>query len=355
MAILDLIVQSRIGLVDSLAEDHHHLTVVRRPSRSRIGTLRVYELAGNLLSIGRYHLAPIPSLPAQDVRLFRRLSGGRVVSSGQGFVGVALVLPHRSALVSENPFALAPFQVINRCVRGLLDACRLAGVSAHYPGRDLLTVQRRALAMVSFEIAAAGAMLFEAVLANGADFSSAPARLDAVDPAGVIKAEFLTPDRATCFATEIGAALSIEEVADLVARGFMQQFGVTVERRALTSLEQRAIKSASRRDVFGDRWLHQRVRRPGLNLSGSERTQLGFFEAFFALKQGRFIKDVCFAGDFIANSAAINRLERELRLCPAEWRAIDAVASDVLSAPENFILGIGPTRVIADTICKGIA
>ena len=355
MTTLDLIVQSRIGLVDSLAEDHHHLTVVRRPSRSRLGTLRVYELAGDVLSLGRYHLAPNPSPPARDIRLFRRLSGGRVVPSGEGFVGVALVLPHRSALVSENPFALAPFQVINRCVRGLLDACRLAGVSAHYPGRDLLTVQRRTLAMVSFEIDTAGAMLFEAVLANGADFSCAPARLDVVDPTGVVKAELVTPDRATCFATELGAALSIEEVADLVARGFMQQFGITVERRTLTALEQRAIKSASRHNVFGDRWLHQRVRRSELNLTGSERTQLGCFEAFFALKQNRFIKDICFAGDFIANSAAIDRLERELRLCPAEWRAIDAVASDVLRAPENFILGIGPTRVIADTICKGLA
>ena len=61
------------------------------------------------------------------------------------------------------------------------------------------------------------------------------------------------------------------------------------------------------------------------------------------------------AGDFIANSAAIAQLEHELRLCPAEWRAIDAVASEIFAQPEHFILGIGRTRAIADTICKGIA
>ena len=72
------------------------------------------------------------------------------------------------------------------------------------------------------------------------------------------------------------------------------------------------------------------------------RVQLGQFDVHFSLEQEHFIKDIVFAGDFIANSPAIERLEHELRLCPAEWRAIDAVASEMFAQPENFILGIGP-------------
>jgi len=61
------------------------------------------------------------------------------------------------------------------------------------------------------------------------------------------------------------------------------------------------------------------------------------------------------SGDFIANSPAIARLEHELRLCPAEWRVIDAVASAIFSQPENFILGLGKVRAIADTIVRGLS
>ncbi len=82
--------------------------------------------------------------------------------------------------------------------------------------------------------------------------------------------------------------------------------------------------------------------------------QLGVFEVRYALEQDRFLKDIQFNGDFIANSPGVARLERDLRLCPAEWRAIDAVASQIFSSPEHFILGIGRVRVIADTIMRAM-
>ena len=51
----------------------------------------------------------------------------------------------------------------------------------------------------------------------------------------------------------------------------------------------------------------------------------------------------------------IDLCERELRLCPAEWRAIDAVASETFADPANYILGIGRVRAIADTIMRGLS
>jgi Bacterial lipoate protein ligase C-terminus len=99
----------------------------------------------------------------------------------------------------------------------------------------------------------------------------------------------------------------------------------------------------------------QRHLRPDLDHHTVEQVQLGVLESHFSLEQDRFIKDITFAGDFIANSAAIDRLERELRLCPAEWQAIDAVAASVFAEPQSYILGVGPTRVLADAVCKGLA
>jgi hypothetical protein len=101
--------------------------------------------------------------------------------------------------------------------------------------------------------------------------------------------------------------------------------------------------------------LAQRRCGPDLDRHATTRVQLGVFEPHFSLEQERFIKDIVFTGDFIANSPGIDQLERNLRLCPAEWRAIDAVASEVFAHPDNFILGVGRVHAIADTICRGLA
>ena len=355
MPTLDFIMQSRLAPRQSLAADRHFLHVVGRPSRLRVGVLRVYDFRGDIVSLGRYHL--VPDIPAATgvVPLYRRHSGGRVVPFGDGFVGVALVLPHRSALVSDDPRALAPSQVMNRYVRGILEGCRLVNVPAFYPGRDLVTVDRRVLALVSFEEDHTGALLFEAIIANRRDFSVLPALLDAVDRGGIIKTEMLTPEGATCLARELKTELTTEEVADMVRRGFEKQFNVECEAHTLSALETQAIEATATHDLHDDRWLRQRRVRPDLDRHAFERTQLGMFETYFALEQDHFIRDIVFAGDFLANSAAIERLERELRLCPAEWQAIDAVASDVFAQPDNFILGIGRVRTIADTVCKALA
>lgn len=141
----------------------------------------------------------------------------------------------------------------------------------------------------------------------------------------------------------------------MMRRGFGQQFDLAFESHSLTPLEQQAIDVTAAHEFHDDRWLRQRWLRPDLDHHTFERVQLGMFESYFSLEQDRFIKDIVFAGDFIANSPAIERLEHELRLCPAEWRAIDAVASGIFMPPENFILGIGRTRALADMVCKGIA
>jgi lipoate-protein ligase A len=355
MPTLDFIVQPRIAPDVSVASDSHFLHVVGRPSRTRAGVLRVYDFAGDVLSLGRYHLAPDGAAAAGGPTVHRRLSGGRVMPFGDGFVGLTLALPHRSALFSDDPLALAPNQIMNRYVRGILAACKLENVPAFYPGRDFITVDRRILALVSFEVDHNGALLFEAIIANRRDFSVLPELLDQVDRSGVIKAEMLTADSTTCLAEALGTALSTEEVAAMLRRGFASQFDLTLEPHALSPLEQQAIEATVAHDFHTDRWVRQRHIRPDLDRHAFTRVQLGLFEAYFSLEQDRFIKDIMFAGDFIANSPAIEQLEHDLRLCPGEWRAIDAAAAAIFAQPENFILGIGPVRTIAETVTKALA
>lgn len=338
----------------SLAADRHFMNAVQRASRTRQAVLRIYDLAGEFICLGRYHLAPEPAGNAGTM-LWRRHSGGRAVPFGEGFVGVSLVLPHRSALFSEDPMALAPYQVINRYVRGILEACKLVGVPAFYPGRDFVTVNRRILALVSFETSETGALLFEAIIANTRDFSLLPERMETADPGGVVKMEMLAADSTTCLERELRTSLSFDEVAELLRRGFAKQFGFDLEPHSLAPLETQAIEAVHARELAASDWLFGRRVRPDLDRRASMWGQLGAFEVHFALEQERFLKDIIFAGDFLANSPGIDRLERALRLCPAEWRAVDEIASAVYADPENFILGIGRLRTIADLVTRGLA
>ena len=60
------------------------------------------------------------------------------------------------------------------------------------------------------------------------------------------------------------------------------------------------------------------------------------------------------AGDVIANAGAIERLEQELRGCPATGVAIEATVARVLAAPGNFLLGLGTPARAAASIAAGI-
>ncbi len=356
MVAADFFVQEGVDPAHSLAADRHFLHAVRRASRVRRAVLRVYSFRGECVSLGRYHLAP-PAAAGQaagGVQLWRRHSGGRAVPFGDGFVGVSLVLPHRSALFAEDPLALAPHQVINRYVRGILESCKLVRIPAFYPGRDFITVDRRVLGLVSFETDEAGALLFEAILANTRDFGILAELIDRADPEGTVKVDLPPPDSTTSLQRELRARLSLEELADLLRRGFARQFGLTCEQRPLRPLEVRAIEAIAAREFSPPAWLLQRRPRPDLTHRGVVFVQLGAFEVHFSVEQQRFIKDIMFAGDFLANAASIDRLERQLRLCPAEWRAIDAVASEIYSDPHNYILGIGKLRTVADVIVRAL-
>ena len=89
---LPVLVEPGLTPEESLARDHFLLdAVIAHPERWP-AALRIYDIAGEAVSIGRWQLAPDASA-ATDVTLTRRHSGGRAAASGAGFVGVTLVLP----------------------------------------------------------------------------------------------------------------------------------------------------------------------------------------------------------------------------------------------------------------------
>ncbi len=305
------------------------------------GTLRLSCLAGDVLALGRWHLAPAGG---PGVTLHRRLSGGRALATGTGFLHLTLALPHRAALVSDDPLALTPEQVLNRAVRGLLGGLEAAGAPAVYPGRDLVTIAGRPLAVLGLEIDPDGATLIDVVLSVERDQSLLPRLLDHVDPDGAVGAPMTLPDDVTSVARALGRAPALDELAGWIRRGYETRLGV------------RFVEGASPPpgEASDGAFLRSR-RRPELDRRGSTQTMLGRLEAHCARDRDGSLAEVMLAGDFLAPSGTIARLEQALRGCPPVPDRVQAVIDEVVRPPDAFVLGVGPLRTITDTIVRAAA
>ena len=310
--------------------------LLRRAPERGVATLRVFDLPAAAVALGRYHLAPDPLPPAG--LLHRRRSGGRLAPLGAGFVGLSLVLPHRSWLVADDALALRPEQVLNRCSRGLLAALRALGVDGFYPGRDAITVARRRLGLVGLDVERSGAAVFEAWVAVDGDWSALPAHLEAVDPAHTLAAAIVAPQEVTALVQHGVVGLELAQWAETLAGAYAREFGLVP-------------RSASPLDAAPadhDRWLGARQLRPQLPRHGVAWGQLGVLEAYLAADGGR-IDALLLGGDFLAAAASVEDLEQRLRGCPIDRAAIDAVVDTVCADPHGFLLGIDRAQ-IADAI-----
>jgi len=332
----------------NLATDLFFLQTVRKTGTP---ILRVYTLPGDVVLLGRYHASnqlPDTATPT----LARRLSGGRVVPSGQGFVQFSLIFPHRSALVSDNPYNLAPFQVLNRHVRGVLQGLKAGGIEAFYPGRDLLTVRQQPLGWISFTTEDSGALLCEGGFAVNRDLSLLPYLLDRADPHGVIPCQFFAPEQVTSLERMTGQAFTLTQVAGMLRHGFAQQPALEVNDQDLSTEEQEAISALVERSPLHT-WLQSRPLRLDFPFHATTTIQLGILQVRFALSTKQTLTAVQFSGDFIANPAAITALEQGLCGCPLERDALGRAVDRTFLQPEHYLLGIGPLQTIPETILKG--
>lgn len=333
MPSLDFVVQPVVTPGESLATDR---ALLARAADGGGATLRVFGFAGDVVSLGRFHREPSG---ASDVAVYRRLTGGRAWAAGEGFVGVALVLPHRSALAADAPEALAPEQVMNRCVRGLLGALEANGMPALYPGRDLVTVARRPIATLVLEVDARGATLFEAVLSVGRDQATLPRLLDRADPDGAVPVAMTLPGDVTSVQELTGHAPSVAEVAAWLGDGFVHRLGTPVRPATTMAPTGDATPVAPPLRIAGAR-------------SARVSTMLGVLEVQLTLAADGTIAAVAICGDLLAPSWAIAHLEAALRGCAPAFAPVGAVVEATFADRGAFVLGIGPLQTLTEAIVR---
>jgi lipoate-protein ligase A len=336
VADLDLIVAAALAHDDLLGLELHLLDAVA--TRQTRPVMLVHGWPGRAVSIGRYHLYGGPR-ERDGVGVTRRLTGGRVVGAGDGWLGLALILPTRTALLKEDAARLKPDQIMNRHVRGLLAGLRALGIDCFYRGRDAITFERRELAMCTFETDASGAMLFELALARTRGMEDVVRDLERIDPEGTLSCRMYNAESATTLARELDREITFEELAGAIGSGYASLLG-EIRRRELSEIE---VAEAGRRgrELAASNWLNGPSARPSKRLTNRIASQLGAIEAAVALNRDRSIEGVRLSGDFIANSPAVAQLESELRGRQLDLASISQAVTKTFARDDNFFLGAG--------------
>ncbi len=349
---LDVILAPALAPDDLVGLELHFLDVIA--TRQTPPVLLVHASPGRSISIGRYH--SFCAAPERDgINVIRRLTGGRVVGAGQGWLGLALILPTRTALLMEDTAPLKklkPEQIMNRYARGLLAGMRALGIDCFYPGRDAITFEQREIAMCTFETDASGAMLFEAVVAHNRGMEELVHDLERIDPDGALSCRMYDAASATKVVRELARDVSFDELAGAIASGYRSSLGQT-RRRELTAIE--SAQAQHRGQAFANsNWIHPPVAGASPMLRNRIASQLGAIEAAVALKADRTIEAARLNGDFIANSPAIAELESELRGRPLDLASVSHAVAKTFGDNENgnFFLGAGElsnlVRLIAE-------
>jgi hypothetical protein len=296
--------------------------------------LHVSTLEGSVLSIGAHGARPGPEPDGAAAAFLRRRTGGRPIACGEGFRLVTLALPGRTALLGEGVPAIAPEQVLNRVVRGLLDGLRRLGLDPVYPGLDFVTVGARSVAHLGFAETARGAVLFQATLAWEATLAESTRLLDELDPAGAVPTTPIPAPGATCFAALADGRRADgdpERLCDLLARSWATAAGLEIGEAGPPTR-----RDLDAHDTTGDAPFPPPPAGAAVTLAPS---RLGLAVAWVRATGGR-IADAALGGDILAPDGARTRIAAALAGRAADREAIGSVLGATLDRERTWVLGV---------------
>jgi len=341
---LDIVCLPALAPAELLGLQLHFLDAVASGESAPV--LLLYQIQGKVISIGGYQLYDGPAARG-EITAYRRLTGGRTINHGAGWLGCSLIAPSRTGLLEQRDAQLKPEQVMNRYVRGAMAGLRALGLDCFYPGRDAITCNRREVALCTFEENADRALLFELFIAAERGLDSLPLDTESFDPGGMLTCPMYTAGTATTLAQELGRAVGFTELTDRLTAGYGSAFGA-IRRRDLTRAETAA--ADARRPALAQ-WLCSRKPEPALNLAARAAIQLGFMEAHLAAS-GERIERIAFNGDFIANSPGLAQFKHSLAGQRLDLMTLTAVVVRTYGDGSNFILGCGDPGNLASLILK---
>jgi hypothetical protein len=240
--------------------------------------------------------------------LRRRGSGGPAVRIGPGTVHVALSLARPGVVGADAR------RIVNRAVRPLLRALTKTGHTAHFFGRDWISVKHAPAAWVGFaHDAGTGRTLFEAFVAVSTPFATAD------------RESFLGKTPATLQGLA-GRTIDAASVAVAIVEAY--------SRERLTSPLSPAIATTDEEDLRADPpWTATVEEAIGVIGAGPDAA-------------GRFR----IGGDLLASRDAVARLEAEVEALPRGSTAIDGAVDACLGPADVALDGVRSLSSVRDVI-----
>lgn len=319
----------RLGLIDGGVVDAQAWPDVCRALVAQAEPrLMVARLSGAAASLGRWQRrASVLTDHTLESPPVRRVTGGRAAALGDGLLAVAIVLPHRSWLVSEEPDELAASRLLNRAIRGVLAGLGSMGISAKYFGRDYVSVDSTQAGLAGFEIGANGVAMVECVLAAEAHWWL-PAHLNALPEQPPVRG---VPGPGQ---VEKLVGCSSARLLEHVAKGYSATFQIDT---LVEVFDEPSISSEEPADLPLRSTLHL--------------TPAGFIEAQARLENGR-IAEARFHGDFNADSAGILMLQESLIGSAPTLEDIAPCINDVYRGDGHTILGVKDLEVLVTALLE---
>ncbi len=278
--------------------------------------LSVHSLSGEALVLGAFQRATKGSEKDDPRPLVRRVSGGPTIAVGEGTIYLVLALDRPEALTSCDAAKL-----VNRYVRPLLRALTKLGATAHYFGRDWLSVMHRPAGEVVFaHDSSTGRSVVEAFVAVSTPFELAP------------RESFLGKEPGTLEGIT-KRHFEITTVIDATIAAYLSAYDR--ERKDLAPLPKSKLPVPKRDPA----WAATDEEAIGEIAAGPDAS-----------------KTFRVGGDLLASRDAIANLEEHLSVAkkPANRDEIGRMVSQSLAAPGVVLDGVRKLENLADVITRGL-
>jgi lipoate-protein ligase A len=274
-------------------------------------TLRLYTYRSHAALAGRFQTIEheIHTAYCRDhtIAINRRPTGGGAILMGEDQLGIALAVPGRAQDTYHRAREL--MQVFSG---GLAGGLRALGIEASFRRKNDLEVRGRKIAGLGMYRSLSGGLLFHASLLLD---MNVPLMLQVLKTPfeKISDKEILTVEgRITTIAREMGRAITLDELRDVVAHGYACALQSTFGRGEFSSGEQAEIAELERSKYRNPDWVFQSM--PLHEGVGTARvkTPAGLLDISVSLA-GETLKAVHVRGDFFANENAVADVEASLR------------------------------------------
>jgi lipoate-protein ligase A len=333
-----------VGAADGLALDEALATSYARGAEPKAPTLRLYYYRDHSALVGRYqHLeAELDTEACAElgVDCNRRPTGGGAIIMGSKQLGVAVA--------TRAPAAKRPKELLEELSGGIVDALASLGIEAEFRGKNDLAVRGRKIAGLGVYLNGSGGLLFHASVLADLDVALMLKVLNI--PAAKLGANGAraVSERVTTVSAELGEPWDARRLRQVVAKGFEQRLGVTLEAAEVDQKEAELATRLMQQRYLSDSWLHECSPRSDATATAVVRLKVGLVRIYLAAAE-KTIKSVLFTGDFNSVPPALVAIEEGLRWKRLERPVISEVVEGCLSNSAEYL---GDPQLITDALLE---